>query len=195
MWPRATADAFLWAMGAVATRGFHDTAYAGGESSRSPPGQNSGGPYMLLAIDMLNHARRGTATTLCVDRPAEADTEADAEAGAEMGGAAMGGGMGGGRACGALTFSMTAERKISAGEELTHTYDELDNAHLLMAYGKLQRLTLMTCGEIAKLQRLTYSHDLRSDHSPGSTWQDSSRRHRRRRCRRRRGSRSPSYCR
>eukprot|EP00966_Prymnesium_polylepis_P116205 2686201-Prymnesium_polylepis.1 len=56
LWPDASMGAFLHACASVRTRGFYDTAAGGG------------GPYMLPAIDMLNHAREGTATSLVVER-------------------------------------------------------------------------------------------------------------------------------
>ena len=136
MWPRATADAFAWAAGAVRTRGFH----FGGATTA---GNDNSGPYMLPAIDMLNHSRANTATSLCVDGSAASEALSPgavvvakgasdasvlgdirraetAEKSAEIA---------------PLTFSMVAERDVNAGEEITHTYDALDNAHLLMTYG------------------------------------------------------------
>ena len=56
LWPDASLGGFLHACAAVRTRGFFDAAAGGG------------GPYMLPAIDMLNHARDGTATSLSVER-------------------------------------------------------------------------------------------------------------------------------
>jgi len=94
LWPDASVETFLRACAAVRTRGFYDTAPGGG------------GPYMLPAIDMLNHSCKGTATSLVVERD-----ETD------------------------LVFSMEAERDIEAGEELTHMYDHLDDAQLLLTFG------------------------------------------------------------
>lgn len=103
LWPDATLESFLSACAAVRSRGFYDDAEGGG------------GPYMLPAIDLLNHSRRGTATSLTVERDVP-----------EIPG---GGGEGG------LVFSMVAERDITQGEELTHSYDDLDDAQLLLTYG------------------------------------------------------------
>ena len=127
-WPDPSLSAFLRGCAAVRTRGFYDTADGGG------------GPYMLPAIDMLNHARKGTATSLVVER----------------GGAGDGGKGDGGKAASKATgkaakkltaaeqaaaekllvFSMHAERDIAAGEEITHTYDQFDNAQLVSATGR-----------------------------------------------------------
>mgnify|MGYP001179887381 CR=1 FL=1 len=79
-WPDSSLASFLRACAAVRTRGFYDSADGGG------------GPYMLPAIDMLNHAREGTSTSLSVER-----------------------------GDGVLVFSMEAERDIEVGEEITHT--------------------------------------------------------------------------
>lgn len=47
---------FVWCAAAVRSRGFFDP-------------EDGSGPYMLPAIDMLNHRREpGNATSLCVDR-------------------------------------------------------------------------------------------------------------------------------
>jgi hypothetical protein len=109
LWPGASLGAFLAAYGAVRTRGFHDAAAGGG------------GPYMLPAIDMLNHALSGTATSLTVTRGGGGD---------DGGGEGDGDGEGGD-----LVFSMVAERDICRGEEVTHSYDALDDTQLLMSYG------------------------------------------------------------
>eukprot|EP00308_Calcidiscus_leptoporus_P000990 CAMPEP_0119357758 /NCGR_PEP_ID=MMETSP1334-20130426/6086_1 /TAXON_ID=127549 /ORGANISM="Calcidiscus leptoporus, Strain RCC1130" /LENGTH=539 /DNA_ID=CAMNT_0007372075 /DNA_START=81 /DNA_END=1700 /DNA_ORIENTATION=+ len=101
LWPQANRSAFLRACAAVRTRGFFDSADGGS------------GPYLLPAIDLLNHARAHTATSLVIER-----------------GEGCGSGSGG-----ELTFSMVAERDICAGEEVTHTYDDLDNTQLLLTYG------------------------------------------------------------
>lgn len=93
LWPDASFDSFLHACATVRTRGFFDTA-------------GTGGPYMLPAIDMLNHSRAGTATSLVVERDGDM-----------------------------LVFSMEAERDVEAGEELTHMYDHFDDAQLLLTYG------------------------------------------------------------
>ena len=82
---------------------------------------------MLPAIDMLNHAREGTATSLVVERAEESCEEAEGCGGE--------GGVQGGRSGGTLVFSMEAERDIAAGEELTHMYDHFDDAQLLLTYG------------------------------------------------------------
>ena len=141
MWPRATADTFAWAVGAVRTRGFH----FGGGGTTATAGDDNSGPYMLPAIDMLNHSRANTATSLCVDGGA-------ASGALSPGAAVVARGASGDDASALgeirraetaeksaeiapLTFSMVAERDVRAGEEVTHTYDALDNAHLLMTYG------------------------------------------------------------
>ena len=141
MWPRATADTFAWAVGAVRTRGFH----FGGGGTTATAGDDNSGPYMLPAIDMLNHSRANTATSLCVDGGA-------ASGALSPGAAVVARGVSGDDASALgeirraetaeksaeiapLTFSMVAERDVRAGEEITHTYDALDNAHLLMTYG------------------------------------------------------------
>jgi hypothetical protein len=95
LWPDASFTSFLNACAAVRTRGFFDTADGG-----------TGGPFMLPAVDMLNHACTATATTLTVER---------------LGGARV--------------FSMEAERDIEAGEEVVHVYDQLDSSQLLLTYG------------------------------------------------------------
>uniref|UniRef100_A0A7S3X245 SET domain-containing protein n=1 Tax=Emiliania huxleyi TaxID=2903 RepID=A0A7S3X245_EMIHU len=92
LWPDPSLGAFLRACAAVRTRGFHDAGAAGC------------GPYMLPAIDMLNHARAGTATALLVERPPPGvvgvvvGTEGERASGA--GGEAGEGGEGGGRGIG-----------------------------------------------------------------------------------------------
>lgn len=91
-----THEQFARCAAAVRSRGFFD------------PGEDGSGPYMLPAIDMLNHRRGpGNATSLCVER------------------------------CGReLAFSMHAERPIAAGEEVMHSYDDsLTDAELLQMYG------------------------------------------------------------
>ena len=116
---------------AVRTRGFYDTAEGGG------------GPYMLPAIDMLNHSLEGIASTLLVERSSAGEaSEGDGSDGGEgtlASGGGSGGGSGrgsaGGSAGGSLVFSMCAQRAIGEGEELTHTYDHFDDAQLLLTYG------------------------------------------------------------
>ena len=90
VWPGASLDQFLHAFSTVQTRGFYDTAPGGG------------GPYMLPAIDMLNHACQGNATSLVVERDES------------------------GQGSESLVFAMEAERDIAAGEELTHMYDHFE---------------------------------------------------------------------
>lgn len=137
MWPRATADAFAWAVGAVRTRGFH---FGGGATTA---GNDNSGPYMLPAIDMLNHSRANTATSLCVDGSAASEALSPGAVVAARG-ASDASALGDihraetaekSAEIAPLTFSMVAERDVNAGEEITHTYDALDNAHLLMTYG------------------------------------------------------------
>ena len=155
LWPDASLTAFLRACAAVRTRGFFDAAAGADQIS---------GPYLLPAIDMLNHARAGQATSLVVERgvggsaagapaapsaataaavaatSATASTENGARraAGGAAGGAASGppsDGTGGGAAASHLIFSMTAERDLAAGEEVVHTYDHFSDAQLLLTYG------------------------------------------------------------
>ena len=132
LWPDATLGAFLRACAAVRTRGFFDSA-AGGEGGCV-------GPYLLPAIDMLNHARAGQATSLVVERRGggegdeggeggegdeggEGGEGEQSEQGAEQGGASS------------LLFSMDAERDLARGEEALHTYDVFSDAQLLLTYG------------------------------------------------------------
>ena len=61
LWPGASLARFLNACAAVRARGFFDAAEGGG------------GPYLLPAIDMLNHARKGIATSLVVERRSGVD--------------------------------------------------------------------------------------------------------------------------
>ena len=126
LWPDASLASFLHACATVRTRGFYDTAAGGG------------GPYMLPAIDMLNHACKGTATSLVVERGSGGSGEGGGEGGGgggergERGGGAK---VQGARGSSSLVFSMEAERALRAGEEVVHTYDELDDAQLLLTYG------------------------------------------------------------
>ena len=114
-WPQADLQSFLTACAAVRTRGFYDTAAGGG------------GPYMLPAIDMLNHARVGTATSLAVER--SEDGGGVAEAGSSGAAASSS------STPSSLIFTMEAERDIQAGEEILHVYDHLDPGQLLLTYG------------------------------------------------------------
>ena len=127
LWPNASLSAFLDACAAVRTRGFFDAAAGGG------------GPYLLPAIDMLNHSRKRITTTLVVERCAPSGTASAAhEGGAGRSSASAVADRGASSplpAGSALVFSMEAERSISAGEELLHVYDHLDDAQLLLTYG------------------------------------------------------------
>jgi hypothetical protein len=109
-WPGADLDAFLSACAAVRTRGFYDTAAGGG---------GPGGPYMLPAIDMLNHARQATATTLVVER---SDALPPATGSAAVGASDQSGAHAGASSSPLLIFSMEAERDLAAGDELVHVY-------------------------------------------------------------------------
>ena len=82
LWPGASLARFLNACAAVRTRGFFDAAEGGG------------GPYLLPAIDMLNHARKGIATSLVVERRSGVDISG--KSGGERGGGGRGGSDGGG---------------------------------------------------------------------------------------------------
>jgi len=104
LWPDASLDTFLCACAAVRTRGFFDL------------GDGGGGPYLLPAIDLLNHSRANTSTSLVVERGGSSSE--GSSVGKEK-----------------LIFSMVAERDIGGGEEVTHAYDDLDNTSLLLTYG------------------------------------------------------------
>ncbi len=144
LWPDASLIAFLRACAAVRTRGFFDAAANGGAA----------GPYMLPAIDMLNHARAGQATSLIVERTKGTacscrSSSTSSTVGSDGGGGGRGGvdggvGSGSDQPSGAvasgdgsplLVFSMTAERDLAAGEEVVHTYDDFSDAQLLLTYG------------------------------------------------------------
>lgn len=161
VWPDPSADAFLNACAAVRTRGFHDT------------GTDGGGPYLLPAIDMLNHARAGAATSLVVERmmpmaPPPRDLEeaaassCDSPLDSAVGSTAVSPSTTGATAGSAseephgpsieeasssvvrgptseIVWSMRAERRLAAGEEIMHSYDALDNAQLLLCYGFVAR--------------------------------------------------------
>lgn len=113
---------------------------------------------MLPAIDMLNHARAGTATSLVVERlfpPHDLEAAAASSCGSPVESilgssatspcttAATAGSASEEPAEGAgvpppashLFWSMKADRRIAGGEEVTHSYDALDNAQLLLCYG------------------------------------------------------------
>ena len=94
---------------------------------------------MLPAIDMLNHSRARTATSLIVERlehNSTADGSVDSCADSKDHGSASGTstgsqsahGDGGKRSRELLIFSMSAERDIEPGEEVLHVYDDLDAA-------------------------------------------------------------------
>jgi len=148
LWPDASLGAFLRACAAVRTRGFYDTAADGGAA----------GPYLLPAVDMLNHARTRQATSLTVER---VGARARAGGGGGRGAAGTAGSSVGGGRCDEprgdgnsdgtaeqeeeegegegeeeeLIFSMEAERALAAGEEAVHTYDHFTDAQLLLTYG------------------------------------------------------------
>jgi hypothetical protein len=136
LWPDASLGAFLRACAAVRTRGFFDAAATGGAA----------GPYMLPAIDMLNHSRAGQATSLVVERRVErTEGSAASRSGAGVsdndvssGHSAPSSESSGGITRGGnspLVFSMRAERDLAAGEEVVHTYDDFSDSQLLLTYG------------------------------------------------------------
>jgi hypothetical protein len=122
LWPDPSLGAFLRACAAVRTRGFFDAAATGGAA----------GPYMLPAIDMLNHSRAGQATSLVVERSVER-TEGSAASRSAPSSESSGGITRGGNS--PLVFSMRAERDLAAGEEVVHTYDDFSDSQLLLTYG------------------------------------------------------------
>ena len=132
LWPDASLGAFLRACAAVRTRGFFDAAATSGAA----------GPYMLPAIDMLNHSRAGQATSLVVERTKgsaasrsgagvsdnDVSSGHSAPSSESSGGITRGGNS-------PLVFSMRAERDLAAGEEVVHTYDDFSDSQLLLTYG------------------------------------------------------------
>ena len=151
-WPSATLDSFLNACAAVRTRGFYDTAAGGG------------GPYMLPAIDMLNHARSGTATSLVVERGGDAAMEGgkvaiaggDGDSTLHSSGAGSSSSPAGASSSScSLVFSMEAERDICVGDEIVHVYDHLDPARLLLTYGFVPRANEGALPATARIQLST----------------------------------------
>ena len=133
LWPDASLEAFLRACAAVRTRGFFDTAAGGG------------GPYMLPAIDMLNHTRENVATTLVVEREAPAQNRGGASNADEGARCAQRAGAtdassssqpsSSSSSSSPVVFSMAAERDLAPGDPVLHVYDHLDNTQLMLTYG------------------------------------------------------------
>ena len=132
LWPDASLGAFLRACAAVRTRGFFDAAATSGAA----------GPYMLPAIDMLNHSRAGQATSLVVER-AKGSAASRSGAGVSDNDVSSGHSAPSSESSGGITrggnsplvFSMRAERDLAAGEEVVHTYDDFSDSQLLLTYG------------------------------------------------------------
>ena len=82
---------------------------------------------------MLNHGRgASTSTSLVVERVA---AKKGTGAGGDEGSSTLSAGSTASATTEELIFSMRAHRRIEAGEEVTHRYDDLDNTQLLLNYG------------------------------------------------------------
>jgi len=143
LWPNCSLEAFLRTCAAVRTRGFFDTAEGGG------------GPYMLPAIDLLNHSRANTCTGLVVERSksrAAFDMDGAKEADIPQRKAAKLSSWADDDESQSIVFSMHADRDLSAGEELLHTYDDFDNSSLLLSYGYVAPCTEAPLAPTARIK-------------------------------------------
>eukprot|EP00536_Pseudo-nitzschia_multiseries_P012441 jgi/Psemu1/32131/gm1.32131_g len=122
---------FLEASMCISTRGFHllpttannnpnDASSQTNNNSNSNANEKYGGPFLLPVIDLLNHDPNRACTTLRRYNNDDSDNDNDNNY----------------RSC----FQMIAERDITEGEELFHSYGtDLTSAQLLQTFGFVPR--------------------------------------------------------